>query len=172
MEIGYICTECENVFIESARFKWEQGDIDTSDDLEHIRSGKVKGLIPDEDNKWLYERIAALFNDFNDKVVHQDWTGYIECIQFAEYEVGDHYDWHFDYGNAFSNRKISFILQLSDPNDYDGCNLEIMGAPYEPKTKERGTLIMFPSYVRHRITHITRGTRYCVVGWVHGPHFK
>ena len=64
------------------------------------------------------------------------------------------------------------ILQLSNSSDYDGCNLELMGCPQDPKMRENGTLIMFPSYVRHRVTHITRGTRYCVVGWGHGPHFR
>ena len=124
-----------------------------------------------------YLQLADAIQKANSEVWQLDVDGFNMAIdgpnilRYRTEEQG-HYDWHLDYGAAFSNRKISFILQLSDPNDYDGCNLEIMGAPYEPKTKERGTLIMFPSYVRHRITHITRGTRYCVVGWVHGPHFK
>ena len=83
-----------------------------------------------------------------------------------------HYDWHLDYGAAFSNRKISFSIQLSDSSEYEGGNLEIMGVPFDAKTRERGTIIMFPSYVRHRVTPVTKGTRYCIVGWVHGPHFK
>ena len=163
----FSAAECENVFIESARFKGEQGDIDTSDDLEHIRSGKVKGLIPDEDNKWLYERIAALFNDFNDKVVHQDWTGYIECIQFAEYEVGDHYDWHFD-GFEETGRKLSMSIQLA--NGYQGGTLQV-GLPsnsVEVGTAP-GTAACFPSWMPHTVEPVTKGTRYSLVAWGHGP---
>ena len=87
-------------------------------------------------------------------------------------EEKGHYDWHLDYGSAFSNRKISFSIQLSDPSEYDGGVLEIAGMPSNEETQKKGTIILFPSYVRHRVTPVTRGTRYCIVGWVHGPHFR
>ena len=113
----------------------------------------------------------------NNEVWRLDLTGFnmaLDPPNILRYKADEkgHYDWHLDYGAAFSNRKISFSIQLSDPSEYEGGNLEIAGVPFEPKTRERGTIIMFPSYVRHRVTPVTKGIRYCIVGWVHGPHFR
>ena len=113
----------------------------------------------------------------NNEVWRLDLTGFNmfsdrpNILRYKAEEKG-HYDWHFDYGSAFSNRKMSFSIQLSDPSEYDGGMLEIVGMPPNEETRKKGTIIMFPSYVRHRVTPVTRGTRYCIVGWVHGPHFK
>ena len=137
-----------------------------------LKMGTYKGM-----GRFPYNLLADRIWRANSEVWRLDIDGFNletdppNILRYKVEEAG-HYDWHLDYGAEFSNRKISFILQLSNSNDYDGCNLELMGCPPEPKMRERGTLIMFPSYVRHRITHITRGMRYCVVGWIHGPHFR
>lgn len=100
------------------------------------------------------------------------------------YDVGDHYTWHVDNGLAeppLGTRKLSFSLQLSDPNDYDGGDLEFAAyspaidpeaPPPSPVFRQRGALVVFPSFMLHRISPITRGTRYAMVGWVHGPPFR
>ena len=113
----------------------------------------------------------------NNEVWRLDLTGFNmfsdrpNILRYKAEEKG-HYDWHFDYGSAFSNRKMSFSIQLSDPSEYDGGMLEIAGIQSNEETRKKGTIIMFPSYVRHRVSPLTRGTRYCIVGWVHGPHFR
>ena len=108
---------------------------------------------------------------------------YINDIQFTQYigkqENGGKYDWHFDM--FFDNvkpfdRKISFILQLSDPVDYSGGLLEFQDPYYcglEPSAySQRGTIIMFPSFVPHRVTPVTSGMRYSLVSWIEGPKFR
>ncbi len=121
--------------------------------------------------------IAERIINANNELWRLDLTGFnmfVDKPSILRYKAEEkgHYDWHFDYGNAFSNRKISFSIQLSDPSEYDGGHLEIAGVKHEETMRKKGTLILFPSYVRHRVTPITRGTRYCIVGWVHGPHFR
>ncbi len=124
-----------------------------------------------------YCLIADRIIKANNEIWRLDLTGFNmfldkpNILRYKAEEQG-HYDWHFDYGKEYSNRKISFSLQLSDPSEYDGGHLEIAGINPDEATRKKGTLIMFPSYVRHRVTPVTRGTRYCVVGWVHGPHFR
>ena len=113
----------------------------------------------------------------NNEIWRLDLTGFnmlLDPPNILRYKADEkgHYDWHLDYGAAFSNRKLSFSIQLSDPSEYDGGLLEIAGMPPNEDLRKKGTIIMFPSYVRHRVTPVTRGTRYCIVGWVHGPHFK
>lgn len=96
-------------------------------------------------------------------------------IQILRYDAADaaHHDWHVDIGERNSTRKLSFSLQLSDSNDYEGGDLEFLPIQSgSPNLRQQGTLIVFPSYKTHRVTHITRGVRYALVGWLHGTAFR
>lgn len=97
-----------------------------------------------------------------------------EELQLAKYSDRGFFDWHLDFGaGEISARKLSMTIQLSDPNDYEGgdlrfmINKEIVNAP-----KEKGTIIIFPSFIMHRVTPITKGTRQSIVGWVSGPPYR
>lgn len=96
-------------------------------------------------------------------------------IQFTEYHatVGGHYDWHEDNSASMKkpmDRKLSFVLQLSDPRDYDGGKFELRGDPLpDGAYTQQGDSLLFRSCLSHRVTPVTRGTRYCLVTWVHGP---
>jgi PKHD-type hydroxylase len=97
-------------------------------------------------------------------------------MQYTIYEGNDlgHYDWHLDAGNtSIPPRKLSFILQLSDPDSYEGGDLQIMNST-EPTTvkKEKGFAVVFPSYTLHRVTPVTKGIRKTLVIWVTGPTFR
>jgi len=76
--------------------------------------------------------------------------------------------------NAISSpRKLSFTLQLSDPSEYEGGELVIKTSKDEAvMKKEKGFVVMFPSYVLHRVTPVTKGVRRSLVGWVSGPAFR
>jgi PKHD-type hydroxylase len=72
------------------------------------------------------------------------------------------------------DRKISIIIQLTDPSEYEGGEFE-MDYQYEQPNKEdlkkKGTIIVFPSFIPHRVTELTKGTRKSLVAWVEGPKF-
>lgn len=114
---------------------------------------------------------------------YETWVGGTEAIQYTEYnydensDIKDHYDWHID-SNLRSpmpfDRKVSFSLQLTAENEYKDCNLEFSMGDWEdnPIYRQRGTLIMFPSFLTHRVTPITGGTRKALVGWCRGPKFR
>ena len=121
-----------------------------------------------------------------------------EHIQYTVYDEGEYYDWHNDgglttlykpqfignstdgVGDDFVNqnkelvRKLSFSLQLSNPEDYEGGELELVNETGEsyvaPKTQ--GCLVLFDSRTRHRVRTVTKGTRKSLVGWVLGPRWK
>jgi PKHD-type hydroxylase len=82
------------------------------------------------------------------------------------------YGWHQDYGAKVS-RKLSLTVQLTDPSEYEGGNLQIMttGTPVNAR-KQRGLIVAFPSYVLHQVTPVTQGSRQSLVAWVSGPAFK
>jgi PKHD-type hydroxylase len=73
-----------------------------------------------------------------------------------------------------SLRKISVVIQLSDPTEYEGGELQVMNGeePYRVCNKEKGSLIMFPSFLLHRVTPVTKGCRRSLVLWISGPPFS
>lgn len=100
------------------------------------------------------------------------------------YTAGDHFAWHVDNGingPPMGSRKLSFSVQLSHPGDYDGGDLEFATYSHtynqeipgpSQVLRQRGNLIVFPSFMLHRVTPVTRGERFAIVGWIHGPAFK
>jgi PKHD-type hydroxylase len=105
-------------------------------------------------------------------------------LQFTQYKATDkgRYDWHIDtfYDADRSNldlpvydRKLSITLLLSDPETFDGGNLEIIAHDVDQNLlRTQGSAIIFPSVLGHRVTEVTRGTRYSLVAWIEGPQFK
>ena len=70
-------------------------------------------------------------------------------------------------------RKISVILPLSDPKSYGGGNFQLSfgKAKTIKEGREQGTMLFFPSYLWHRVTPLTKGTRYSLVAWICGKPF-
>ena len=103
-----------------------------------------------------------------------------EQIQFGEYKRGGFYNWHTDsnLNPAVPFRKLSITVNLSHPKDYEGGNFEIKdpkGVPLKMpmgQLRKRGTVIVFPSFLEHRVTEVKRGKRYSLVQWYNGPEFK
>ena len=119
-------------------------------------------------------------------------------MQYTHYAPGEYYNWHPDSdldlcytpkvvpgigANSSEDnvilqgeytRKLSFTLQLTDPKDYTGGELEFIDNSNQrfmaPKT--RGTLVVFDSRVRHRVRKVKTGLRKSIVGWVVGPRWK
>ena len=131
--------------------------------------------------KWkkLYEKVMELVSQCNREFYKFDINGMFDDIQYTEYDSSykGNYGWHYDLGEDMSvqtGRKISVSIQLSDPEEYDGGELQfsmhenvIYTAP-----KDRGTMILFPSYMKHRVTPVTRGKRISLVTWISGPPFR
>lgn len=130
-----------------------------------------------QDLTWVYDRIASKVEFANRDFYRFDLTGLGEPPQFLKYEVLDvagHYDWHQDFGGGLSsNRKLSMVVQLSDPSDYTGCRLRMMdGREWEVPYIGQGEAICFPCWAPHRVTPIEWGVRYSLAVWIHGPQFR
>jgi len=97
--------------------------------------------------------------------------------QFAEYDATEeqYYAWHHDIDWAQDSgydRKLSIIIQLSDPEEYDGGDVEFNLFTPPEAFKKRGSVLVFPSYLTHQVTPVTRGTRYSLVSWIEGPRWR
>ena len=136
---------------------------------EEVRKTEVAVLEYDERTEWIYERLGSAIKD----VALDFWPFKIDDaqpIQILKYHDGGHYDTHIDLGPLdAAYRKISFTLQLSDPDSYEGGELEIYAnSQFNKATREQGALTMFPSYILHKVNPVTSGTRYALVAWFCG----
>lgn len=132
-----------------------------------------------EEWRWVVELIEHLVRISNRNAFGFD-LDYVHEIQFTEYSADyeGHYNWHEDLewvSNLPVHRKVSFVLQLSDPNSYEGGKLELRlpdGSSLPEGVHNRGSILVFPSFWKHRVTPVTRGVRYSLVAWYEGPQFR
>jgi PKHD-type hydroxylase len=126
----------------------------------------------------IYQKIMNLVGQCNKEFFNFDITSLQENLQFTEYDSSyeGKYDWHFDIGEGPLNcgRKLSVSIQLSDPNEYEGGELQFLldGNRTVVAEKEQGTVVIFPSYLSHRVTPVTKGIRRSLVTWITGPPFR
>lgn len=103
-------------------------------------------------------------------------------MQFTVYDAAreEHYHWHTDncwkpnpIGDRVFERKMSMVVQLSKPDDYDGGRLKLKNDPLPPEVfYNQGDVIFFPAFNEHCVTPVTRGTRYSLVSWFMGPKIQ
>lgn len=142
--------------------------------VSEIRRSQVAWLANTPDTKWIFERLADVVSKVNMQHFRFDLTGFGEQLQLTNYDQSENgmYGWHQDY-NATMSRKLSMAIQLTDPSEYEGGNLQVMtsGQP-ENVRKQRGLIAVFPAYTLHQVTPVTQGSRQSLVAWVSGPPFK
>ena len=147
-------------------------------------------------DRWIYKEIQPYVHQANRNAgwnFEWDWS---ESCQFTKYTKGQYYDWHCDSwdkpyqreANDPSNgkiRKLSVTVTLSDPKEYKGGELEFDFRNYDPHMRDeskhrvqckeilpKGSIIVFPSFVWHRVKPVTSGTRYSLVVWHLGRPFR
>ena len=120
----------------------------------------------------LFEKLYRVICDQNLSVYRFKLFSMPDVIQYAEYSQTDFYKWHIDCGFDSPNRKLSISVQLSDPSEYEGGEIEFMIDENIIKApREKGTVIIFPSFILHRVTPVTKGTRKSLVAWIEGSTF-
>tara|TARA_B100000927_G_scaffold197002_1_gene159119 strand:+ start:286 stop:891 length:606 start_codon:yes stop_codon:yes gene_type:complete len=149
---------------------------------EKIRNSKTAFI----DDTWLKQELSPIIEYAN-----KSWGFNLsnnEDVQFTEYEPNGHYNWHNDSTKNPMNlknmhRKLSMVVQLSKPENYEGGDLKfnlrgldgkdndnIMSPP--PEFKQQGSIVIFPSFLWHKVEPITSGKRYSLVMWALGGNWK
>lgn len=167
---------CDLIIKEGSKLQAAEASIneDNTKD-EKMRKGLIS-FFPE--NNWIEKLVIDYVGAAN---IEAEWKFNVtgkERLQFANYHKGAFYDWHRDCDiTSDLYRKLSVTVQLSDPKDYDGGELQFKNywgsmQLVTPKDMlKSGTVIVFPSSIMHRVTPITRGTRYSLVQWYNGPDF-
>lgn len=143
--------------------------------LEQTRKSIVRWLPQTEEFEWVYERLMAMINEANQTLWGFDLYSIPDSIQHTIYPAnGGHYDWHMDIGpNELSVRKVSLTIQMSDDDEYKGGELQLLrGSNPENAPRGKGCVVIFPSYLLHRVTPVETGTRKSMVLWVGGEHYR
>jgi PKHD-type hydroxylase len=162
--------------------------------LKHKRSSDVVWLA----EPWLYKEIHPYIHIANKNAGWNFQWDFTEPCQFTKYKLDQYYDWHCDsWAEPYKNdkiknknldgkiRKLSVTCQLSDGSEYKGGELQFDFRNYEPHLRDeiehchvvkeilpRGSIIVFPSEVWHRVKPVTKGVRYSLVMWNLGQPFK
>ena len=138
------------------------------------------------DDRWIYNEIHPFIKKANLDTgwnFQWDWS---ESCQFTIYKKDQYYDWHCDsWAKPYENgkiRKLSVTVSLSDPKDYKGGELEFDFRNQDPDVPSarkicteilpKGSLVVFPSFVWHRVKPVTKGLRHSLVVWNLGYPFK
>ena len=139
-----------------------------------IRRSQITWLPNSPEAEWVFSKLADVAAKLNAQYYDFDLIGFGEPLQLTHYDQSEHgmYGWHQDYGMGVS-RKLSMVVQLTDPSEYEGGNLQILTGPNPQNVrKQRGLIAVFPSFILHQVTPVTQGNRQSLVAWVSGPRFK
>ena len=160
-------------------------------DLKRKRNSDLVWL----NDTWIYKELHPYIHQANKAAGWNfDWDRSESC-QFTKYKLNQYYDWHCDgwdkpyhkpnteeHGKV---RKLSMTCQLTDGSEYEGGELEFDFRNYDPHMREevkhlkqakeilpKGSIIVFPSFVWHRVKPVTKGIRYSLVMWNLGYPFN
>ncbi|MFM7067939.1 MAG: 2OG-Fe(II) oxygenase [Actinomycetes bacterium] len=154
------------------------GVLDTS-----VRDSVTAWLPPDESSAWIYRKLADIAQRANRRYGF-DLVAFEEDLQFTTYGTpGAFYTWHQDGLDApVSHRKLSMVVQLSDPATYRGAELQFFEVAedyddellddFTEQSSRRGTVVVFPSFEYHRVLPLRDGVRHSLVAWVSGTPFR
>lgn len=137
----------------------------------NVRDSSNIWIERNQTNLWLFDKMLALVMSANQDHFKFD-IDFFEALQLVKYEEGQHYDWHCDMGPGhMCNRKVSVTVQLSSPDKYEGGELILDDNGQDfIAPKEVGSVTVFPSFMRHKVSPVTSGTRYSLVVWASGTH--
>jgi predicted 2-oxoglutarate/Fe(II)-dependent dioxygenase YbiX len=138
-----------------------------------IRRTRVCWLEMDQ-HRWVYDLIWTIATAANE-LLRYDIATVPERIQLGCYDAVEtgFFEWHADTVPGDMTRKISISVPLNDPAEYAGGVLEFnQGTNIARVEQLPGAPIIFPSWLIHRVSPVTRGRRYSLVAWIRGPNWR
>jgi len=166
-------------------------DNPTEEEIKELSSLRKSDVVW-MDGAWIYKEIHPYIETANAEAGWNfDWD-FSEACQFTIYEKNQYYGWHYDSApepyddpNNLNRhgkiRKLSVTISLSDESDYEGGDFEFDFRNNDGEKNQssvckeirpKGSIVVFPSFVRHRVKPVTSGTRYSLVIWNLGKPFR
>lgn len=174
-QLAFTKAEC-NQIVEFAKHKYpkkskvgtdERGGYDPN-----VRRVDEYTIELSENTKWIFDKVATAVSIANHEYYKFEIMGITHALQLLNYREDEKgfYDWHVDIGNGeAATRKISISVMLTDPSEYEGGDLILNNfGSIINSSREQGSINLFPSYLPHTVTPVTKGSRWVLVIWVHG----
>lgn len=166
---------CQDITDECLRFPSEEAKVSNS-------SNNVTGKVRDSHVRWVDSpRVMSLLDHYTRMANRESFGVDVDRIysaQFTEYH-GDrrhYFDWHGDTmwtNNPHAlDRKLTTIVQLTPRSNYEGGELQIANLNLDTGLHEQGSIIVFLSFMSHRVTPVTEGCRNSLVSWMEGPVWR
>jgi PKHD-type hydroxylase len=172
--------ECDNIISRAQTYPTHIGSIGDGKNYKtenrNIRSCDVRWLDRNAESE-IVDRFMSFVRSSNRTNFGINIVSPFE-IQFTEYYATDNgkYDWHHDVffeADRSYNRKLTVVIQLSDPSEYEGGQFEFFSMPSPGEVfMPRGSLLIFPSFFNHRVLPVTKGVRRSLVSWIEGPRWQ
>ena len=166
----------------------------TKEEVKNLQKKRKSDLVWLEDT-WIYKELHPYVHQANKLAGWNFQWERSEACQFTKYKLNQYYDWHCDsWDKPYDRpgapdhgciRKLSMTCQLTDGSEYTGGELEFDFRNYDPHMRDeskhriqckeilsKGSIIVFPSFVWHRVKPVTSGTRYSLVVWNIGRPFR
>jgi PKHD-type hydroxylase len=176
-EKGLQDEEVRRITSESESIPSQEAIINDDYRKKSIRTSSIKWLPKDTNWQWIYNKLSDLISIANHSMWNLELTTMHDNIQYTEYYASEdgHYDWHMDIGSGETSfRKVSIVVQMSDPTEYEGGDLQIWlgGTSTLTVPKGLGNVAVFPSFYMHRVSPVTSGTRKSLVMWAGGTPYR
>ena len=163
-----------------ANCRFEKGQTGTAELGEVYTEGTnnrdIAYITPTQESKWIYDKLFPLVHSVNESNYKFDIDIVTDLIHYVVYPTnGGHLDWHMDIGShSVNKRKLAVVVTLSNRDEYTGGEFELLLGGEEAIRPElnRGDVIIFPTYLLHRVKPIINGTRKVIVFWVGGRPFR
>jgi len=166
--------ECEKASTEFQQIPEKDATMGSEGDISNSNTRNTTVRFTNKDH-WFGKQMlqyGALAN------VNCKWNFHLldyEAVQYAEYGIGQHYNWHIDTfflsGKGY-DRKVTVVCLMNDPSEFEGGELQIRFNQQEYLAPlKKGSVIAFPSFIEHRVTPVTSGIRYTSTMWINGPEF-
>ena len=166
--------------INSPNLQWKDGTANEKQRNKNIRKSKIAWI----SDAYLREQLFYSVDLYNKQNWNCDLDG-CDLVQYGTYSDSEFYDWHIDQeaeidriNGKYLIRKLSMTIWLNDPNEYEGGELDIevdgpnMDRRYDTFKLQKGSIIIFPSRMWHRVRPVTSGVRKSLVTWFRGTPFR
>ena len=175
--------QCNKIIQDAALLPQQDGHIGTDSgvkaDLKYRRS-KVKFIHNNDWNyRWFYDELwkMAIQANYDFFDVHISRLQFVQLAEYSALDQGEYRDHHdvFWINNDQYHRKLTCLVQLTDPSTYEGGDFQLLDTGSFPLAEDirlQGTVIFFPSFFLHRATPVTQGVRHSVAAWFEGPKWR
>ena len=163
--------ECDQILSTCVEELWLPSTVIGSKEFHQSKRQKLRG----DTAGFPFLNIREITKNANTEIYDFNLIGIIDqdFPQVFTYSEDDFYNMHLELTPMAPSRKITFIINLSDPTTYNGGDIEFLNIDTsQSELNDQGACLIFPSYTPYKINAVTNGVKRIIVGHVHGAIFK